>query len=187
MKVKVLLVIALALGLASAQNLLTNGDFEQDLTVGWTQTQGGGSYVTFDRSTDYQPDPDYEARDSIYSGNGCGMLSQTVDVPGPLTTLSFQAAFAIYGASSSCWPVACVTVGYCDASSNLLGETRYYYHDSYCTWAPTSTLSLINVTDPNWNRYELNVADELNQHLPGVNPGMVTKLRVALFDTTAGG
>ena len=187
MTTKTLLLIPLALTLAFGQNLLTNGDFEQDLSVGWVQDTGGYGYKTFGRDTVYQPDPDYEALDSIYSGNGIGKLSQTVDVPGPALHLSFWASFALGGGSSSCWPVACMEVGYLDADGNRLGATRFYYHNSYCTWTPSGTLSLIEVTDPAWNQYELDVADELSLHLPGVNPGDVCRIEVALVDTTSGG
>jgi hypothetical protein len=43
------------------------------------------------------------------------------------------------------------------------------------------------VTDSLWSDYELDVADELSMHLPGVDPGDVTKIEVALVDTTSGG
>jgi hypothetical protein len=174
------------LAVVLGQNLLTNGDFEQELTVGWTASQYSGAYVAIDRDASLQPDPDYEARDSLY-GYGWAKLAQVVDVPGVTVGLDFWARFEIAGTSTTCWPVACVTVGYLDAASTRLGETRIYYHNSYCTWTPTSTLSLIEVTSPDWTEYELNVADELSQHLPGIDPGAVAKLEVALYDTTAGG
>jgi hypothetical protein len=184
---KVLLLVTAALGLTFGQNLLVNGDFEQELAVGWVQDTAGYGYKTFGRDTAYQPDPDFEALDSLYSGNGISKLGQIVDVPGPALHLSFSANFGIGGGSSTCWPVACVAVGYLDSDGNRLGETRFYYHDSYCTWTPTSTFSLIEVTDPAWNQYELDVADELSLHLPGVDPGDVSRVEVALLDTTAGG
>jgi hypothetical protein len=184
---KALLLVTTVLGLAFGQNLLVNGDFEQELAVGWVQDTGGYGYKTFGRDTGYQPDPDFEALDSLYSGSGYGKLSQIVDVPGPALHLSFSASFGIGAGSSSCWPVAYVAVGYLDSDGNRLGETRFYYHNSYCTWASTGNLSLIEVTDSLWNQYELDVADELSMHLPGVNPGDVNKVEVALVDTTSGG
>ena len=187
MTTKALLLVLLALGLAFGQNLLTNGDFEQDLSVGWVQDTNGYGYWTVARDTTYQPDPDYEAMDSLYSGSGICKLSQTVDVPGPALHLSFSASFGIGAGSSSCWPVAYVEVGYLDSDGSRLGETRFYYHNSYCTWTATSNLSLIEVTDPAWHDYELDVADELSLHLPGVDPGDVSRIEVALVDTTSGG
>jgi len=184
---KVLLLVTAALGVTFGQNLLVNGDFEQELSVGWVQDTGGYGYMTFARDTAYEPDPDYEALDSLYSGNGISKLGQTVDVPGPALHLSFRANFGIGAGSSTCWPVACVAVGYLDSDDNRLGETRFFYHNEYCDWVPSGTFSLINVTDPNWNQYELDVADELSQNLPDVDPGDVSRIEVALLDTTSGG
>jgi hypothetical protein len=187
MKKTVLVLSLLLAAVAFGQELLTNGDFEQELSVGWVVDTGGYGLWTFDRDTLYQPDPDFEARESLYSGSGICRLSQTVDVPGPTLHLSFSAAFAIGGTSSTCWPVAGVWVGYKDSDGNLLGQTRFYYHNEYCTWTSTSTIHLIEVTNPDWNQYELDVADEIGNYLPGVNPGDVAQLEVALVDTTAGG
>ena len=187
MTMKVLFLVTTILGVTFGQNLLVNGDFEQDLSVGWVVDTSGYGYRTFSRDTAYQPDPDYEALDSLYSGSGTSKLGQIVDVPGPALHLSFSARFNIGAGSSSCWPVAYVEVGYLDSDGNRLGETRFYYHNSYCTWAPTDNLSLIEVADSLWNDYELDVADELSMHLPGVDPGDVCKIEVALVDTTSGG
>ena len=62
MKLKLLTVLCLGAALALGQNLLTNGDFEQDLTVGWTYTDSGYGTHYADRQTGYQPDPDEAAR-----------------------------------------------------------------------------------------------------------------------------
>ncbi|MBM3322646.1 hypothetical protein FJY69_04130 [candidate division WOR-3 bacterium] len=186
MLIRLLLVPAL-LGLAAGQNLLVNGDFEQLLTTGWTATQGGSGYGVTDRQTHYHPDPDYEARDSLYAGAGWRRLAQRVNVSSVVLDVSFWAKFQIGGGSSTCWPVACVVVGYYNATNTLLGETRFYYHNSYCTWTSSSTLHLIEVTNPDWTRYSFNVAEELAQNLPGVNPAQVQRVEVALFDTTSGG
>jgi hypothetical protein len=177
----------LVLSLGFGQELLTNGDFEQELSVGWVHDTGGYGYVTWNRGTGYQPDPDYEFMDSLYSGSGFSRLRQVVDAPGVVLELSFWAAFGIGGTSSTCWPVSGVNVEYYDASDVLLGQTRFYYHNEYCTWTPSGTLSLIEVTNPDWTQYSLNIAEELNQNLPGVNPGDVAKIGIALVDTTAGG
>jgi hypothetical protein len=181
---KFVLLAPLLLAFAFGQNLLTNGDFEQDLSVGWIWS--GSGYTAAVRDPGCQPDPDYEVMDSLYA-YGFGRLSQTVDAPGTSLILSFQASFAIGAGSSSCWPVASVAVGYLDASDNVLGETRIYLHNSYCTWTPTGTLSLIEVTDTNWTDYTLDIAQELGEHLPGVNPGDISKISVAVWDTTSGG
>lgn len=181
---KTVLLVSLLLAVAFSQELLTNGNFEQDVSVGWTAETSGA--VTINRDVGYQPDPDFEAMDSLY-GFGWGRLNQTVDVPGITLALQFWAKFDVYGTSSTCWPVSAVTLSYLDAVGNKLGETRVYDHDQYCTWVNTPTLSLIEVTNPDWNQYTLDVVEEVTSHLPGVNPGDISKVTVSLFDTTAGG
>jgi hypothetical protein len=181
---KTILLLSLLLAFGFSQNLLENGDFEQGLTVGWTQDNSG--YVTVDRSTTYHPDPDWEVKDSLY-GFGYSRLYQTVDVPGITLILDFWAKFDIAGTSSTCWPVASVTLSYLDAANNVLGETRVYHHNEYCTWVPSGTLSLIPVTNPDWSQYTIDVAAELSANLPGVNPGNISRVKVSVFDTTAGG
>ncbi|MEO0107875.1 MAG: hypothetical protein ABIK62_01705 [candidate division WOR-3 bacterium] len=173
------LLVALAWG-----NLLTNGDFEQPLDVGW-QTEYSG-VVTIDRDVGYHPDPDYEIRDSLYA-SGYGRLYQTVDVPGSRLILNFSAKFEIGGGSSTCWPVASIVVGYCDQLGAILGETRFYWHNSYCNWTPSSTLSLIEITDPDWNDYSLDIVNELAQNLPGVDPNAIKKVQVSAYTYTSGG
>lgn len=183
---KFVLPIILVLAFGFGQNLLTNGNFDQPLDVGWTRSTGGSGYVTIARDT-FWPGTGYQAFDSLYSGPGWGKLGQTVDVPGITLMLSFWAKFDAYGTSTTCWPAGCINVGYYDDMSNLLGQTRFYYSNQYCTWTPTSTFSLINITNPDWNRYTLDIAQELSSKLPGINPGAVSKVEVALYDTTAGG
>jgi len=182
-----LLLMTAVLALAAGQNLLVNGDFEQPITTGWTLTLGGAGYGATDRQTSYHPDPDYEAMDSLYTGAGCRKLAQRVNVLSPWLDVSFWAKFAIGGGSATCWSVACMTIGYYDASDARLGETRFYHHNSYCNWTSTPTMHLIDVTNPDWNQYSLNISEELADHLPGVNPNSVRRVEVALFDTTGGG
>jgi len=184
---RIVVLLPLLLAIASSQNLLVNGDFEQELSVGWTRDSGGYGFFTMDRQTNLEPDPDFEARCSLYSGSGYCRLSQSAAVPHHWMAVSFRAAFAIAGGSSTCWPVAYVAIGYLNSADELLGETRVYYHNSYCTWVPSATLSLIDVTNPDWTQYQVDVEEELRLHLPGVNPADVRQIRVSLADSTAGG
>lgn len=179
MKVKLLLLLPLLVGFAAA-NLLTNGDFEQDLAVGWTYTDSGTGTHYADRQTGYQPDPDYEAHTYQYDNPGWARLAQRVDAPGVLLDLSFWACFAESGGTSTCWPAACFSVCYYDDNSVLLGESRWYY-STYADWTPSPTLSLHRVFDPAWTEYSLNIADELSNNLPGVEPGDVAQVEVALL------
>lgn len=186
MKQVVLFVALIVTGLLG-QELLVNGGFEQSLSTGWVTQQGGVGMVTIDRSTGFHPDSDYEARDSLFDGPGWGRLSQTVTVPCAALNLSFTANMQIVGSSPTCWAVAAVCVEYRNSASVVLGETRFYKHDSYCTWTSTPTLHLIDVTSYNWERYTLNIADELSANLPGVNPTQVAKVTVSLYSYTEDG
>lgn len=184
---RILLATCCVLTFCAAQNLLVNGDFELPRSVGWIRTAGGiGSMQTVNRDTSYHPDPDYEVSVLQASGPGWTCLAQKVDVPSTELTLRFSAKFRLDG-PGTCWPVACVVARYCDASGTKLGETRFYHHTSYCTWTPNATLSLIEITNPEWNDYELDIAQELRTRLVAVNPANVAKIEVALYDTVSGG
>jgi hypothetical protein len=186
MRKYILLLPLVILAVGFGQELLVNGDFEQELSVGWTQSQNGSGTHTIDRAVGYHPDPDYEAQTYQYDNPGWTRLGQTVDVPSTLLELSFWASFEEAGGSSSCWPAACFSVCYYNSSLTLLGETRYYY-STYANWVPTGVLSLCRVTSPGWTQYTLNIADELSQNLPGVNPGDVARIEVALYSYTCSG
>ncbi len=183
---KCLIFIPLAVSLVFGQELLINGNFEQELPVGWTYTDSGYGTHRALRGTEYQPDPDYEAWVYQYDNPGWTKLSQIVDVPGIALNLSFWAKFNESGGSSTCWPAPSVRVRYYDINNAPLGETRYYY-STYADWVSSPTLSLRRVTNPNWTRYELNIADEIAANLPGVNPDEVAKVEVALWAYTSGG
>lgn len=183
---RLLILLPLLLAAAAGQNLLTNGDFEQELTIGWTYTDSGYGTHTADRQTGYDPDPDYEASAYQYDNPGWTRLAQQVSVPGSLLQLSFTAKFEQAGGSSTCWPAACISIRYLDAGANHLGETRYFY-STYANWVPTPTLSLHRITNPAWVQYNLNVVEELAANLPGVNAGDIARLEVALFAYTYSG
>jgi hypothetical protein len=180
MKKSVLILPLLLLTLGFSQELLVNGDFEQELTVGWTYTDSGTGTHWAARDPGYQPDPDNEAQTYQYDNPGWARLGQVVDAPGTVLDLTFWASFAESSGTSTCWPAACFSVCYYDAAMTLLGETRYYY-STYADWVPSGTLSLYRVTDPNWTEYTLNIAEELGNNLPGVDPGNVARVEVALL------
>lgn len=180
----VLLSVALAVGLG--QNLLTNGDFEQELTTGWTRGDSGYGTHEVNRGPGYHPDPDYEVYVYQYDNPGVAQLIQYVDVPGSVLSFSFWAKFEEGGGSSSCWPAGVFSVYYCDASDAVLGETRFYY-SAYANWTPSPTLSLSRITNPNWAEYTLDIASELSTNLPGVDPGQVARIGIAVTAYASGG
>jgi len=186
MKHTILLLSVVFLAAGLGQELLTNGDFEQPITEGWVHTYTGSGTHTADRQTTYHPDADYEAMAYQYDNPGESRLGQTVDVPGPMLLLSFWASFEEIGGTSSCWPAACMSVRYLDAADTKLGETRYFY-STYANWVSDDTLSLIRVTNPGWTEYNLDVIEEVTQHLPGVAPGNIAKVEVALYALAVSG
>lgn len=181
-----ILLAALLFSVGLGQQLLVNGDFELPLTTGWVHSDSGYGTHTSDRSVNYQPDPDYEAMSYQYDNPGWCRLGQTVDVPSPVLALSFWASFEQGGGTSTCWPAACFSVRYLDGSGTPLGETRYVY-STYADWVPSATFSIIRITNPAWSEYDLDIAQELADNLPGVNPGDVAKVEVALYSYTYSG
>jgi hypothetical protein len=167
----------------AAANLVANGDFEQPLDVGWTDTVVG--YVgegRFERADTFgQPVSGYAAKVWKTLADYASLF-QVVDIPDANVNLTFDARFSIGGGSSTCWPVAVFMVRYLDDAGNHLGKTRYYLHDQYCTWEQRDTSSLIEITNPDhWASYQLSVRDELQNNLTGINPDAVRKLCIELF------
>ncbi len=187
MILRIMAAVPLFLCLASAQNLLVNGDFEQDISVGWSQLQGGAGTHTTQRQTNRHPDPDYEAWVRQYSGSGWTKLYQMVDIPGPDVLVNFWASFNIGGGSSTCWPVAAVFIEYYNQSGLYMGDTRFCYHNAYWNWTQTGTRSLIDVASPDWMAYGIHVRQEVDDNLPSVNSEDIRKLSVALYSYTSGG
>jgi hypothetical protein len=178
----------LIFNVASAAVLLTNGDFEQDLVAGWTQTiQGENYYDTLDRSVDFYPDPDYEVRVKKYDA-AYAKLFQTVNIA--TTDLEFHASALLYAyeynPATSYWAAAAVVLSYLDNENEVLGETRICHLSPHCPWVGSDNLHLIEIADPyNWYEYSFNINDELT-NLPGVDPADIAKISVALYDTTDG-
>ena len=164
-------------------NLLTNPDFEQPITTGWTQAYTTVSY-TIDRQTTYQPDPDYEAGVQTGSGSGYATLYQTVDIPSTNVNFSADVKVYAYDNHSSAWAGAAIQIVYLNSSGTRLGETRIFYGSTQCPWTNSSTMHAISAIDSLWHTYSFNVASELSTYLPGVNPANVARIKVALFDST---
>lgn len=168
--------------------LLTNGDFEQPLNIGWSSVIGlQNTLDTIDRQINFHPDLDYEVRVKKYDET-YAKLYQTVNIP--TTDLDFSVTAKLYALEYSptltYWAAAAICLRYLDANDNQLGETRIAYKTPHSPWTSTSTIHLINVTDPNnWYNYSFNLNNELT-NLPGVNPAQIRKVQIALLDTTNG-
>jgi len=170
------------IGMCSASVLLTNGEFELDLSTGWLQATSG-SNVTINRATTYDPDPDYEAYVYKGSGSGYARLYQVVDIPSTDLEFSVTAKVYAYDNHSSAWCGAAVVIAYLDEDGLLLGDTRICDRSTQCPWTNTSTHHIIPAVDSFWHDYAFNIDDELG-NLTGVNPADVKKIKVSLFDST---
>jgi hypothetical protein len=184
-KILPLTVLFMTLALpAAAGELLVNGDFEQPLDVGWTDTVQleAGTYFFGHADTLGQPSPGFAAVVHKELARYAA-LRQTVDVPDVDFVLSFDARLEIGGGSSTCWPVASVWVRYADAAGLELGNTRICRSSVYSTWAKSDTVSIIEIADTPgaWNHYSLDLAQELADHLAGINPADVKKVTIDLF------
>ncbi|UCG93264.1 MAG: hypothetical protein JSV97_06090 [candidate division WOR-3 bacterium] len=182
------LALFLIIGISNAGVLLTNGDFEQELDIGWTQRiQGSNSYDTLNRATGYDPDPDYEVKVRKYDA-AYMKLYQTVNIP--TTDLEFSVNANLYAyeydPADTFWASASVTLFYLDNDNNVLGQTRICYNSPHCPYTNSDFFHMIEATSPNnWHNYSFNIDDELVE-LPGVNPADIAKIEVALYDTTNG-
>ena len=167
----------------TATELIINGDFEQPFEVGWTDTVVGtsGSFQFEWTDTLGQPTPGCAARVNKYLASYAS-LSQTVDVPNINLTFSFDGRLRIGGGSSTCWPVSAVIIRYLNSSGVELGNTKFYVHNEYATWANSDTAHLIEVNTPEvWTPFTLDIAQELNNGLPGVNQAEVRKIKIELY------
>jgi hypothetical protein len=175
-----IVIVLLSLGSLSAIELLENGDFEQDLSLGWTQELGGANYE-FGRDTEYKLDPDHEVYVEKFLLE-YAMLKQTVPVVGLNLLFSAEARF-----DNACAPntygyfsASAIRLLYQNSSGETLGETRIYNGTEDCDWTSTQSLHLIEVPDDLWHEYRLLIADEM-ESLPAVNPADVTQITLGLY------
>lgn len=173
------LVLIMLISISAASNYVSNGDFEQALTVGWTQMMTGGG-TTISRSTTYHPDPDYEVYLYKATGtSGYAQLWQVADIPTCNMDLCFSAKVYAWDNYSGAWAAAGVMIAYLDNADNVLGETRICQWSYDCPWINTPECHIIQVTDSLWHDYTFNIQDEL-ANLPAVDPNEVAKIKVTL-------
>ncbi len=168
------------LGVAGA--LLTNGDFEQELNIGWHMSPIGANDSII-RNTNYDPDPDYEV--NVHKGTGTGWvrLSQTVYVPSTDLKFACNANFYAYAASPDHWAASAIIIYYLNEVDSIMGQTRICRFTNGCPWQNSPTLHLIPAPENSWDNYAGNIDSELI-NLTGVDPLAIRKIEIALFDTT---
>jgi hypothetical protein len=169
----------LLVAFSSASVLIVNGDFEQPLTEGWSETTSGAGVMEIVRGTGYDPDPDYELY--IHKGDGTGYteVSQIAYIPTTDLEFSVNAKVYAYGTSSQCWSGAAVCLFYLDASDSVLGWTKICDRTVACPWTSNSSCHAIEATDTMWHNYSFNLDDELDL-VPAVNRLDITKILVSV-------
>ncbi len=189
---KIIFAVVLSLGMgvsAAAVELITNGDFEASLDIGWHERviNANDGYWEIARDTIYDywgyngdHDSDYEA--TVFKGRDTlAELSQTVELPSLDLDFSITCAVEAF-ADAYVLSLGAVTVEYEDSAGTPLGGTVIYCAVPFDYIAPdcdTTTTHLYPATIDRWDKYKFNIAQEL-AHLSGVNPQAVKKLRVAL-------
>jgi hypothetical protein len=180
-----LALLALAAG-ARATELIVNGGFEQPLEVGWSDTvyQQAGAWL-FERSdTCGQPGNVARVRKDLAA---YAALVQTVDVPDVDLVFSYSGRFRIGGGSSTCWPAAALILRYLGSGGIELGNTKYVLHNEFCTWGNSDTAHIIEVENPEvWVAYNLEIAREIADNLPGVNAAQVAQIKVEIYSFDSG-
>jgi len=180
MKYFTLLLISslLFFGQVMGGELVTNGEFEQSLSIGWTEQRVGGSIV-INRATNYDPDPDYEAR--VYKGTGTGYarLYQIIDILTTNLDFTVNAKLYAYDNYVGAWAGAAVIIAYINKYGATLGQTYICARSPGCPWTNTSTSHIIPAPNTLWNNYTFNINDEL-ANLSGVNPSLVKQIQVSL-------
>lgn len=169
---------------AEAGELLVNGDFSQDWTVGWERVIKNAVSGTETVSSNGK------VRMRL-NGIGDIQLSQYVEVSS-LDGLKFRAKFKpqsiehLYGIGYAA--VVFVGIGYQDKEGEQLGYTMVYDLNCFCVDLPgaqgllkdTPTAHYIRVGDNVWTTGEIQIMRELQDHLPGIDPKKIAILDISL-------
>jgi len=174
-----IIALLLILSFGSDAQFISNGDFEEQLSSGWTESTQGTN-VTITRATNFDPDPDYEVKIEA-SGSAYGQLYQVVDIV--TTDLEFEVDAKLYSWTTGSWAGAAVCIYYLDGNDATLGVTRIYSKTPDCPWANSTVEHLIEAVDTLWHNYSFNINTELT-NLTGINPLDIKKLKITLLDST---
>jgi hypothetical protein len=178
--IALLVLLLLPAGRVQALELVTNGDFEEELNPPWQQSIMGSGVI--DRATHHQPDPDYEGRSWHGTGNGHARLYQVIPVPGMDLAFSVEAKM-MATATSTAWAAAAVVIAYLDQYDIPLGETCICRKTVYCPWANSESMHIIEAQNNVWETHAFNLSDELD-HFPMIDPGAVKKVEISLLTAT---
>ncbi len=163
---------------ATPLDLVLNGDFEEDLAVGWFE-RNDATASTILRTTLAHPDPDYEAQLSV--DNGVGELGLVQRFPVPNLDLAISADLKIYAdGTGGAWAVGGLMLTYRDRNWAVLGSTAVVYPSRDCPWTDTPTFHVIYTGLDTWQTHGFDLTDEL-ENLPDVDPAAIAWLDVAVM------
>ncbi len=170
-----LALLLLLAGVASADNLIANGDFSQPIENGWTV------YSTGDNGTASIVSAEVPYGDVAQSMKGRVSLFQVVPVDNLNLALSFSGKFHTEATKEGYGALAKVAVVYCDADTNTLGKTVFGRASGTAELKSGETEhSIIAKADNAWADYTLNVSKELSTNLKTVDHSRVKFLRIDL-------
>ncbi len=167
--------------LASELELVSNGEFEAALSVGWEQGVSGTA-LSVEHAFTIHPDFDYEVRLSSANGNGSARVWQTVALPSLNAGFSADLSSLAYDGGGA-WCAAALTLTYLDDASTPLGTTVLGSTSAACPWVGGPTQHIIDTTG-DWQSYWFKFSDEL-VNLPGLDADEVREVEITLLVTAA--
>jgi len=167
--------LLLLAGVASADNLITNGDFSQPVDNGWTV------FSTGDNGTASIVSAEAPYGDVAQTNKGRVSLYQVIPVDNLNLVLSFSGKFHTEVTKEGYGALAKVAVVYCDADTNTLGKTVFGRASGIAELKSGETEhSIIAKADNKWADYTLNIGKELSTGLKKVDHEKIRFLRIGL-------
>jgi len=160
---------------------LANGDFSKPLSQGWATFAGD---IVGDHSVTAT-----KANGATVLKKMCGtaMLEQDVKLATTNMVFSTRARFRCQATREPYYATSSILLGFLDKDGETLGETRIYAAAGVLPWKASDRLNLIRASAAGkWQDYSLNLRDELQANLRGVDPAEVKRLRVSLESFCSG-
>jgi len=176
---KCFLILSVLTVLASGQELVLNGDFEDGLDFWATEANNNQGNYVIDYSPDYGPEPGNEVRVYKYM-RYYAQINQVTLVPGVDVRFSASAKLlASKGSTSGYYSYAALILEYLDAQGSSLGRTLIIKKLGSYDPQNGPYLHVIPVTSNDWENYEFVLAEEL-ENLSGISPTQVVGVKLII-------
>ena len=166
---------------ASELEMIANGDFELELSLGWEERIAGDALI-IERAPDLDPDPDYEVSLHTFDGHGEAELRQTCFLPGLDAILSMDLRSSAVDGNGA-WAAAGLMIRYMDENAAVIGRTFIGSLSPFCPWESADDFDIVR-SSGDWSHKSFMIGDLL-AGLPAVDPSRVLKLEVALLVSAA--